>query len=129
MSKRQHLSMGRPRSALQLPDNSAARLHDWLRGSPTGLVALALVTGAGAGLGAIVFRYLILGFTLLFSGHQDYSAAGHTPNPLFPQLGLWFVVIAPVVGGLIYGPLVDRFAREARGHGVPEVILAVAERG
>jgi CIC family chloride channel protein len=42
---------------------------------------------------------------------------------------MWFVVLAPVVGGLIYGPLTERFAREARGHGVPEVMLAVAERG
>jgi chloride channel protein, CIC family len=33
------------------------------------------------------------------------------------------------VGGLIYGPLVARFAPEARGHGVPEVMLAVAELG
>ena len=42
---------------------------------------------------------------------------------------MWFVVVAPVVGGLLYGPLIERFAREARGHGVPEVVLAVAERG
>ena len=35
----------------------------------------------------------------------------------------------PVVGGLIYGPLIYRFAREARGHGVPEVMIAVAESG
>ena len=35
----------------------------------------------------------------------------------------------PVLGGLLYGPLVDRFAKEARGHGVPEVMLAVAENG
>ena len=46
-----------------------------------------------------------------------------------PWLGIWFVVLAPVVGGLIYGPLIQRFAPEARGHGVPEVMLAVAERG
>ena len=39
------------------------------------------------------------------------------------------MVLVPVLGGLVYGPLVDRFAREARGHGVPEVMLAVAERG
>ena len=37
--------------------------------------------------------------------------------------------IVPVLGGLIYGPLIYRFAREARGHGVPEVMLAVAENG
>jgi chloride channel protein, CIC family len=78
---------------------------------------------------SIAFRYLILGFTLLVTGHHDYSAAGHAPNPFVPYLGMWFVVLAPVVGGLIYGPLIERFAREARGHGVPEVMLAVAERG
>jgi hypothetical protein len=34
-----------------------------------------------------------------------------------------------VIGGLIYGPLIARFAGEARGHGVPEVMLAVSEQG
>src|SRR5918911_1584411 len=114
---------------LALADLSPQRLYDWLRGSSTGLVALALTIGVGAGLGAIVFRYLILGFTRVFSGSDDYSAVGPAPHPWLPQLGRWFVVLVPVVGGLIYGPLVERFAREARGHGVPEVMLAVAERG
>ena len=31
-------------------------------------------------------------------------------------------MLAPVVGGLLYGPLIHCFAREARGHGVPEVM-------
>ncbi len=35
------------------------------------------------------------------------------------------VLVVPVLGGLLYGPLVYRFAPEARGHGVPEVMLAV----
>jgi CIC family chloride channel protein len=100
-----------------------------LLGTPTGLVVLALTVGAGAGLGAVAFRYLILWFTWLFSGHADYSAAGHAPHPLVPWLGAGFVVLAPAAGGLLYGPLIERFAREARGHGVPEVMLAVAERG
>ena len=39
------------------------------------------------------------------------------------------MLVIPVVGGLLYGPLIQRFAREARGHGVPEVMLAVAENG
>ncbi len=34
-----------------------------------------------------------------------------------------------MAAGLLYGPLIQLFAREARGHGVPEVMLAVAERG
>ena len=132
-------SVGRSRQArrtIRLPIDAIhgrigliGQVAAWLRSSPTGLLTLAVTTGVGAGLGAIVFRELILGFTRLFSGHQDYSAAGHAANPLVPFLGMWFVLLAPVVAGLLYGPLVDRFAREARGHGVPEVMLAVAERG
>jgi CIC family chloride channel protein len=95
----------------------------------TGLTVLALFVGVGAGLGAVAFRYMILGFTYLFTGHHDYSAAGHAANPLIPGLGMWFVLIVPVVGGLIYGPLVSRFAPEARGHGVPEVMYAVNKLG
>ena len=94
-----------------------------------GLTTLALVVGAGAGLGAVAFRYMILGFTYLFTGHRDYSAAGHAPNPLISGVGIWFVVAAPVIGGLLYGPLVSRFAPEARGHGVPEVMYAVNRLG
>ncbi len=102
---------------------------DWLRGSPTGLVPLALLVGAGAGGGAVLFRYLILWVTELATGRRDYSNAGHAGSPHLPGLGIYFVLLVPVIGGLIYGPLIDRFAKEARGHGVPEVMLAVAERG
>jgi CIC family chloride channel protein len=81
------------------------------------------------GAGAIVFRWLIGVCTRALSGHLDYSEAGHAPNQHVPWLGPYFVLLAPVVAGLIYGPLVQRYAREARGHGVPEVMLAVARRG
>ncbi len=101
------------------------RLRSVLGGESGLLVALALLTGAGAGLGAIAFRYLILGFTELFTGHSDPSALGHFSNPNLPLLGPFVVLVIPVVGGLLYGPLVSRFAPEARGHGVPEVMLAV----
>jgi CIC family chloride channel protein len=94
-----------------------------------GLTVLALTVGVGAGLGAIGFRYMILGFTYVFSGHRDYSAVGHAANPLVAGLGIWFVVLVPVIGGLIYGPIVSRFAPEARGHGVPEVMYAVNRKG
>jgi chloride channel protein, CIC family len=105
------------------------RLWDWLRVSPAGLVALALAVGSGAGAGAVAFRYLILGFTDLFSGHHDPSAAGRAGYGLVHGVGSWYLLVVPVLGGLLYGPLVDRFAREARGHGVPEVMMAVAQRG
>ncbi|HEX4428543.1 MAG TPA: chloride channel protein [Frankiaceae bacterium] len=67
--------------------------------------------------------------TELLSGYADYAGRGHAANPHVPGLGRWFVVLAPVVAGLLYGPLVYRFAREARGHGVPEVMAAVARNG
>jgi len=106
-----------------------ARLRRSAARGSGGLTALALLTGAGAGLGAVAFRYMILGFTELFTGHSQYGATGRTINPHLPGLGIWFVVAVPVVGGLIYGPLVSRFAPEARGHGVPEVMYAVNRLG
>jgi chloride channel protein, CIC family len=112
-----------------LPESWVIRVHDWLRGSPTGLVALALAVGGGAGAGAVLFRYLILAFTHAFSGYADYSSQGHAPYGYYHHVGFWFVVLAPVAAGLLYGPMITFFAREARGHGVPEVMLAVAERG
>ncbi|NJC71215.1 chloride channel protein [Planosporangium thailandense] len=93
------------------------------------MLVLAVAVGAGAGLGAVAFRWLVVSATRLFSGHADYAAAPGTANPHLPGLGRWFVVAAPVVAGLLYGPLIHLFAREARGHGVPEVMYAVAERG
>ena len=66
---------------------------------------------------------------MLLSGHPDYSAAGHAPHPWVPWLGPWFVVLVPAVAGLLYGPLIYRYAREARGSGVSEVMRAVAANG
>jgi CIC family chloride channel protein len=99
------------------------------RAGSGGLIGLALLVGAGAGLGAIAFRWLVETATRVFSGHADYAGAGRVAHPWLPWLGVAFVILAPAVGGLVYGPLVDRFARETRGHGVPEVMLAVSQRG
>ena len=102
---------------------------DWLRRSRGGLFAMALVVGAGSGLGAVGFRYLIYFFTWVATGHVQFGQQGRVPSAHFPRLGVGFFVVIPVVGGLLYGPLIYRFAREARGHGVPEVMMAVADNG
>jgi CIC family chloride channel protein len=104
-------------------------LGTFLRGSRTGLFVLALVVGLGAGLGAIVFRELVDGITWLTTGHREFGQAGHAASDHLRWLGLSFYVLIPAVGGILYGPLVYRFAREARGHGVPEVMVAVADKG
>ena len=101
----------------------------WLGSNRMGLVVMALVVGAGAGLGAVGFRELIFWVTWLATGHTQFGQQGHAPSQHLAFVGIWFVLIMPVLGGLLYGPLIQRFAREARGHGVPEVMLAVAENG
>ncbi|MGE3909665.1 MAG: chloride channel protein [Chloroflexota bacterium] len=85
------------------------------------LVASGLAVGVGAGLGAVAFRYLISGFSYLFLD---------VINPALATLfGSMSIMLIPALGGLIFGPMIYFFAREAKGHGVPEVMLAVALRG
>ena len=84
------------------------------------LLALALLVGLGAGVGALIFRWLIdLVRTASFEWLPQVTSGWGTA----------YVVIAPTVGGLLVGPLIYFFAREAKGHGVPEVMEAVALRG
>jgi hypothetical protein len=58
MSQRISTSRARMR-VMRIPASQASRFYDWLRGSPAGLGAVALVIGLGAGVGAVVFRELI----------------------------------------------------------------------
>jgi CIC family chloride channel protein len=101
----------------------------WLGGSRLGLVAMALAIGALAGLGAVLFRELVYVCTWIATGHSQFGQQGRVASSHLQWLGDGFFVAIPVLGGLLYGPLIQRFAREARGHGVPEVMLAVSENG
>ncbi len=85
----------------------------------TGLI-LSVMVGVVAGLGAVAFRWLIRNFHTLF-----FDLGGQ----LLSFLGNYYVIIVPAVGGLIVGILVYFLAREAKGHGVPEVMEAVALKG
>ena len=107
----------------------AGRGAAWLRAGRGGMFLLALLVGAGSGLGAVAFRYLIYFFTWAATGHVEFGQQGRVPSAHLPWLGLGFFVVIPVIGGLLYGPLIYNWAREARGHGVPEVMIAVAEGG
>ncbi|MCD6289631.1 MAG: chloride channel protein [Anaerolineae bacterium] len=84
------------------------------------LIGTALIVGIGAGFGAILFRWLINFFTTL---------AFDQSQRVFGSFGHYYVILIPAIGGMIVGPLVYYFAREAKGHGVPEVMEAVALRG
>lgn len=85
-----------------------------------GLVVVALLVGLGGGFGAIAFRWLISSFQSFFFG---------TLGEWLSFMGRYYVILAPALGGLIVGPMVYYLAREAKGHGVPEVMEAAALRG
>ena len=53
----------------------------------------------------------------------------YTRLELVRALPWYLIALAPALGGLAVGPLVYFFAREAKGHGVPEVMEAIALRG
>ena len=87
------------------------------------LVILSFVVGISTGLGAVLFIRLIEFAKEFFFGYSlSYL------NQFIISWKFW-VPIIPLAGGLIVGPIVYKFAREARGHGVPEVMEAVALRG
>src|SRR6478752_3519386 len=86
-----------------------------------GISALAAVMGAVATLAAFVLLSLIHLFTNLFF-FGSFSFADRSPAD--NTLGLW-VIVVPVIGGLIVG-LMARFGSEKiRGHGIPEAIEAI----
>jgi CIC family chloride channel protein len=87
------------------------------------LVILSVVVGVGGGFGALIFRWLIGFFHKIFF---DYGTLLFSQITTHPQL---LIPLIPMVGGLLVAPITYRLAKEARGHGVPEVMLAVALRG
>src|SRR5579872_5384765 len=88
------------------------------------LCAFALGIGLLTGLGAIGLRALIAVFhNLLYNGTLSiwYDANISEGPSRFGD----FVIFSPIIGGLIVVFLVQRFAPEAKGHGVPEVMDSV----
>jgi CIC family chloride channel protein len=87
------------------------------------MAVLGVVVGLAGGFGAVGFRYLIDFFQSLAYGSSEELLNVVLAIPWY--LKVW----VPAAGGLVVGPLVYFFAREAKGHGVPEVMEAVALKG
>jgi len=91
----------------------------WAPDETTTMVVVAAVLGVIGGYGAIAFRWLVQFFQGFAIGHGENVVA------LLADLPWWRTALMPVVGALLVGPLVHYGAREAKGHGVPEVMNAV----
>jgi len=86
----------------------------------TYLMILAVIIGILGGFGAIGFRALIGFFQKLAIGDANEVLSSLNAIP-------WYIkLVIPVGGAVVVGPLIYFFAREAKGHGVPEVMEAVA---
>ncbi len=88
----------------------------------TALIILAVLVGFIGGIGAVLFHHLISIIKHIFFG----TDAGANFIPTIRSLPWYHRLLAPVVGGLIVGPLIYFFVPEAKGHGVPEVMEAAA---
>ncbi|HOG98574.1 MAG TPA: chloride channel protein, partial [Methanothrix soehngenii] len=75
---------------------------------------LSIVVGISGGLGAVAFRKLVELSHDFFFGFL---------LPLLPNS--YFVVLLPVLGGLIVGPLIYKLAPEAKGDGISHIMIAL----
>ncbi|MHC4422985.1 MAG: chloride channel protein, partial [Planctomycetota bacterium] len=101
------------------------------------MVTVAVACGLAGAVGAVAFRFLIRFMQAAFfegadgiAGLFEEGLLAETSDPLAvaQSLAWYWRLLIPAAGGLIVGPLIYFFAREAKGHGVPEVIAAVALR-
>jgi len=94
----------------------------WARLSERTIFAwLSVIVGLIGGAGGVAFKRAILASEHLYFDIVKGYLEGF--------LGKFALLLLPAIGGLLVGPMVYFWAREARGHGVPEVMEAVALRG
>ena len=91
------------------------------RSPRAGPMVLAAVVGLGAGLAAVGFSPLVeLSDHFFFDILKD-DWLGGLPNAR--------LILIPAIGGLLVGPITYILAPGARGHSVPEVMVALDSRG
>ena len=83
------------------------------------LISMSLVVGLGTAFSALIFIKLIEYFREVFFNYSE-----QVMTSLMGSFDYWIFII-PMAGGLLVGPIVYKFAVEARGHGVPEVLEAI----
>jgi CIC family chloride channel protein len=84
------------------------------------LLVMAILVGVSTGFAAVFFIRLIAFIQTFFYGGAEQ---------ILPVFGRVWLILVPVTGGLLVGPIIAKFAVEAKGHGVPEVMQALILRG
>ncbi len=84
------------------------------------IVVMAVIIGMLAGFGAIGIQYVIRLVERTAWGANEFPIDHILQIPVYLKIGI------PAVGGLLVGIVVYYMAREAKGHGVPEVMQAIA---
>ena len=85
------------------------------------LIVVSILIGVATGLSAHFFFDLIEWVGKLAFGQEGHGG--------FYTGRAWMLIVLPVVGALAVGQITYFFAREAKGHGVPEVMDALYRRG
>jgi CIC family chloride channel protein len=85
------------------------------------LCGIAPVIGAGATLMAVLLLRCIGAATNLFYYHRFSTSL---VSPAGSPLGRWMVIV-PIIGGLIVGVMARYGSDKIRGHGIPEAIEAI----
>lgn len=83
---------------------------------PLGIALMALGVGTGGALASVAFLWLI-------------QNIGRLVEVAIAMVGWPALVGSAILGGLVVGLIIHGFAREAKGHGVPEVMSAIALKG
>jgi chloride channel protein, CIC family len=82
---------------------------------------LAALVGILAGLIAYVL-YDLIGLITNLAYYHEWSF--HFRSPEHTQLGLW-IIVTPVIGGIIIGFMAKYGSEKIKGHGIPEAMEAV----
>ena len=109
------------------------------------VLILAALVGLTGGYAAIAFRYLINYVTILLGIMCEYTSFGiqyaelyiskilpfyHSKGiAAFTELQFVYIFLIPIIGLMLVAFITNIFGKEAKGHGVPEVMSAVTRKG
>ena len=87
----------------------------------TFVLVIAVLIGLLGGYGAVLIQFTIKLFQEMF-WQDDFNLQ------TIHQIAWYWKILIPMSGGIIVGLVIQFYAKEAKGHGVPEVMEAIALR-